>query len=250
LYYFEGNTVDSLLIPLDKSGKAKLCFPKKDFRGLAQLVAPEAGGLELIIAEPEIEMRSTAAVLHKDSVIWTGSPENTFLDRNIHRKTQIQEQTAWLQAGREFYPPGTAGFSLIEKEKQQTQTELQSLRDSLSQSPLYAARLMQWFDFMDRLFEAEQERNPVKAHAVREEMETRADIQSLYTSGQLWGTVHNYYISLFNRVNTPDKQREYAESILTTAARLKSPQKEGFLAGALVECERFGWVLAQEMIRK
>jgi hypothetical protein len=207
LYYFEGNRVDSLLIPLNKKGKAKVRFPKKDFRGLAQLIAPGVSGVELIVAEPKVKIHSKAAVLHKDSIIFSGSQENVFLYRYLHRKEQKQIPA------------------------------------------LYAAHLLQWIDFMNRLFEAEQERNPDKARAVREEMETTADIQTLYTSGQLWGTVHNFYISMFNRLDTPDKQREYAVSILTTAARLESPLREGFLAGALKECERFRWVSAQEIIK-
>ncbi|MCC8146244.1 MAG: thioredoxin family protein [Bacteroidales bacterium] len=74
------------------------------------------------------------------------------------------------------------------------------------------------------------------------------DIIALYTSGTLWESVCNFYISLFNHTAGEDKQQEYAASVLRTLDRLSAPYYEAFLASTVTETERFGWYQARDSI--
>jgi len=136
----------------------------------------------------------------------------------------------------------------LEKEMQAVENAISALDADAAQSPLYAAAFYRLNGFMNRLFEAEQQADKAKALPVETEMETSLDVAALYRSGQLWGSVHNFYINLFNRLDERDKHRAYAHSILRTLGRLQTPYYEAFLTGSLTETERFGWKDSQDTI--
>jgi peroxiredoxin len=57
------------------------------------------------------------------------------------------------------------------------------------------------------------------------------------------------YISLFNRVEgLPNQRQRYAESIINTLQHLQEPYYAGFLAGSIMETERFGWLEERDTI--
>lgn len=250
LYYFLGNKTDSLSVVLDASGRGKAdpFFPGAETRGVAHLVVPGVGAVECIVGEPSLRIVCEEEHVNKETVSFPGSAENAFLYESFGRKSRLLERQGWLQAGGKFYAESSTLLDAMEKELEVTKDSLVALDREIAASPLYAARFIEWADFMNRLYEAEQSRDPGKAAVISEEMENRAPIEALYTSGRLWGSVHNFYISMFNRLNTPGKQEEYAASIIRTAARLKGGVQERFFAGAIFETERFGWTKAQEVI--
>ncbi len=249
LYYFQGNTIDSLAIVLDKTGRGtlKLNTPKS-VKGIAQLHIPDGGGIEFIIGEPQLQIVCSETLVNKETTSFPGSKENAFLYNSFTRKSQLLEKQGWLQAGTQFYQADSNMQPLLDNEIGKVKASIQQLNDSVSQSSLYAARFLEWADFMNRLYEAEQQQSPEKARIIRNELETKSDLTSLYTSGQLWGNVHNYYISMFNRLDTPEKQEEYAGSINKIAERLTGMLQVAFFESSIHETERFGWSKAQESI--
>jgi hypothetical protein len=248
LYYAQGNKTDSLSIELGHQGKADILFPLPDFRGMVHLYSPEAGGTEFIVAEPDMHIVCEADQINQESVRLPDSEENSFLFRIFNRKAQLLGHIGWILQGGQLYKPGTEMIAILEKELSGMQKELVVVDDSIARSPLYAAKFLKIAGFMDRLFDAEQQLDPKKWKQVSTEMENTLDVVTLYSTGQFWGSAHNHYINLFNRFNDEDKQEQYAASILKTALRLNATIRESFFAGAIQECERFGWAGAEGII--
>jgi hypothetical protein len=250
LYYNHGNKIDSMAVELNQTGKADVRFPRSGFKGMVQLYNPKAGAMEFILAEPDLHLVCKGDQINLGSVGFPGSEENGFLYRTFNRKAQLLGQLGWLMQGELLYKPDTTLGALLKKESAGVQNKLALADDSIARSPLYAARFLEVAGFTDRLYEAEQQQHPEKAKRVCDEMENTLNLAALYTSGQLWGNVHNHYINLFNRIHAADKQEQYTASILKTATRLDALVREGFFAATIRECELFGWSGAEETIIK
>ncbi|MDR0866326.1 MAG: thioredoxin family protein [Candidatus Symbiothrix sp.] len=248
LYYSYGSKIDSTVVVLDNTGKADFLFPYQDFRGLVQFADRGVEVTEFVVGEPVLNIVCYAPVANNETVTFPGSEENAFFREGLRRKTQLMEQLSWLQAGYRIYGQNAELINFIQKESGSVQNSLQTFDATIDQSPLYAARFLQWVGTVNRMYEASQQRDPEKIKAVANEMETTADIQSLYTSGQLWDNVHKIYINMFNQLDDANKQEEYAASINRVAARLSGPVQESFFSASVVECERINWIPAQQII--
>lgn len=248
LYYFSGAKGDSLLSVVDTSGKAVFNIPSSDYRGMAALVVPGAGGIELVVAEPSIVVECNSNQLSTETIVFSHSNENNFLKYIFTSQSRYMQQQAWLQAGSELFDAGSPVLAAIQPELQKVEASMLALDKEIDSSPLYAAKYYRLADFMNRLFDTEQKRDSERALLIRQEMEKSLDIASLYHSGQLWNSVLNFYLSMFNHTAGEDKQQQYAASILRIQQRLPAPYYEAFLASCIIETERFGWQQAQDSI--
>jgi hypothetical protein len=248
LYYFSGAHVDSLPSVLDASGNARFLVPPGDYRGMITVAVPDAGGIDVVLAEPELELQCKTGQLDNETVDYPRSEENRYLKRIFTAQTRNVEKQAWLQSGEQFYEAFHPMTGMIQKENQAVEQAIDNLKKEIWQSSLYAARYYRLADFMNRLFDAEQTADREKARLIRNDMETALDIADLYRSGSLWQNVPNFYINMFNRTGGTDKHEEYARSILQTLSRLQPPYYETYLAGSIFETERFGWKDSQEII--
>ncbi|MDH6355580.1 hypothetical protein M2132_001925 [Dysgonomonas sp. PH5-45] len=248
LYYFTGAKVDSLLSVTDASGKVIFNITSGDYRGMAALVVPGAGGVELVVVEPAVTVECDSNQLNTETVSFSGSKENSFLKYIFTNQSRYMRQQTWLQAGNQLFDAGSPVLSAIQSEQAKVEAAMQALDKEINSSSLYSAKYYRLVDFMNRLFDTEQKRDSERAAFIRKEMEETLDIASLYTSGRLWGSVLNFYISLFNHTAGEDKQQQYAASIQRASQRLPAPYYEAFLAGCITETERFGWREAQDGI--
>jgi len=248
VYYFNGAKVDSLLSAVDASGKARFSIPQEDYRGMAALVVPAAGGIEMVVAEGSVQVECNDHQLNNETARFPQSKENQFLSHIFTLQSRYMQQQAWLQAGSELFGADSPLAKHLSPELKKVEDSMAALEGEISTSKLYASRYYRLADFMNRLFDTEQKRDEQGALAIRKEMEETLDIASLYTTGQLWGSVLNFYISLFNHTAGADKQQQYAESVWRTSQRLTAPYYEAFLAGCITETERFGWRQAQDSI--
>ena len=247
LYYYTSANVDSLFSATDASGKARIKMPQDNYRGMAIVAVPGAGGIEFVVAEPYILLECNTNVLDNETVRFPGSEENRFIKYVFTNQSLYVQQKAWLDAGSELFP-GSSLLQQIQPELEKVNSSMAALDKEITSSQLYAARYFRLSDFMNRLFDTEQQRDVNGAMLIRKEMETNLDIASLYHSGQLWNSVLNFYLSLFNHTAGENKQQQYASSILRTIERLTAPYYEAYLAGCIVETERFGWQEAKDSI--
>ena len=248
LYYFAGAKVDSLVTVVNTSGKAIFSIPGGNYRGMAALVVTGAGGIEIIVAEPAVQIECNASVLNIETVVFQHSAENRFLKHIFTSQSRYLRQQAWLKSGSELFDANSPLLSAIQPELKKVEAAMTTLNSEISASKLYAANYFRLSEYMNRLFNAEQKQNGAETTIIRKEMEESLDIASLYTSGRLWENVLNFYTSLFNQTAGEDRQEQYAASVLRTSQRLPAPLFEAYISGCIAETERFGWNQAQDSI--
>jgi len=248
LYYFAGAKVDSIVTVVNTSGKAIFSIPKSNYRGMARLIVTGSGGIEIVVAEPVVQLECNASVINPETVDFQKSAENQFLKHIFISQSKYLRQQVWLKSGNELFDSGSPVLSVIQPELKKLEDAMTKLNNEISASKLYAAKYFRLSEYLNRLFNAEQTENGAEAAIIRKEMEENLDIASLYTSGNLWESVLNFYISLFNQTAGEDKQEQYAASVLRTSQRLSAPLLEAYISGCIVETERFGWNRAQDNI--
>ena len=248
LYYYTGARVDSLLSDIDSTGRAEFVLPVKNYRGMITFVVPEAGGIELVLAEPILELKVESNSIGPETVFFPESKENMFLKHVFTTQAKNMKKQAWLESGKQLYSPGEHVWEYIEREKKVVEEAMERLRVEIDASTLYAAGYYRLSDFLNRLFDAEQTRSEEKAESVSGEMETQLNAGDMYRAGRIREMIHNYYISMFNRVNKPDKRKDYVRSVIAVLDRLGASEYEDYFAGVVHETERFGWAESQREI--
>lgn len=246
LFYFTGARTDSVISLVDSSGKVSFSIPSETYKGMAALVIPNAGGVELVVGEPSVTVECRDAVLDNQTVIFPQSEENRFLKYLFTTQSRYLQQQAWLMAYPQVFPGDSGLLSDIQIRQKKVEDFMKSLDEEANASKLYAARYYRLAGFLNRLFDAEQGRR--ESGNIINEMETSLDIAALYTSGRIWESGLNLYLSMFNRMDKGDKQQLYAASVLRVIQRLSDPGFEAFISGCIVETQRFGWRLAQDSI--
>jgi peroxiredoxin len=249
LYWQKGENVDSLLISLDNDGKATLHLPDGIRKVLATLVI-DKNGVQFIAGEPDITLTCTAAPLSKQNIKITGSPENDFLYRIFDGKATLMHKQAWLEAGLQQYDSKSPLYPLLASEKRQAMEQYNSLVEEERTSSLFAAGFLQMNGFLDRLYDVEHARDSIREKTIQKEMEETLDFTVLYSCGQLWNSVPNYYLSMFNRIDKADKRESFATSACKILDRLQEPYYWALLSNFVKETERFGWLGAGETIVK
>jgi len=248
LFYFAGAKTDSLSATIDASGKAAFRIPGGNYRGMSIITVPEAGGIEFVAAEPSVEVECNGDTFSFEKLNFTHSVENRFLNYIFTSQTRYLQKQAWLQAGNAYLAEDSPLLSAVKSELKSVEDSIAQLSNEITASKLYAARFFRLSEYMNRLFTAEQKGDTIGALPVRKEMEVSLDISSLYTSGQLWNSVLNFYISLFSHTVGEDQQQQYATSVLRTSQRLPASYYEAYIAGCITEAERFGWKQAEDSI--
>ena len=253
IYSFAGSRVDSFSVALDAKGKAQVAFPKEGYRGMAYLYIPEKGGGEMLIAEKRLHITCLYEQFNAGMLHFPGSTENEFLRWIFGRRAFLLQQKEWLKAG-EVYGNGNEKDNekfadLFKGLSQENEKALKQLDDTVAGASLYAARFMELTLFMQRLYNTV--RTPADTagqRALQNEMEQKLDMDALYTSGNLWNDVQEYYPGLFVGGNTDSVQTAYAASISRTMMRLKEPVLTAFLSLAVAVCEHTNRSLAEQLM--
>lgn len=248
IYYFAGAKVDSVVSATDAKGSAVLKIPLADYCGMAFLKAGDAGGIEIVISGKETKISCATAELNIETVDFSASEENILLKRLFTEASHNLQLQEWLQSVGRFYDTEHPFYIAVGMELDSVRQIIGKMETEAALSPFYAARYYALNNFMNRLFEADRQADKMGALAIQHEMETTLDIAVLYRTGQLWESVHNYYISLFNRTGKEDKHLQYAKSILRTLDRLSPPLYEAYLAGCIAEMERFKWLDSRDAV--
>jgi len=248
LYYFAGAKADSLITAIDSKGKAAFSIPGGNYRGMTVIVITDVGWIQAVVAEPVVDIRCDSAAFSFDKVTFPRSAENRFLRYIFTSQSRYMRKQAWLQTGNAFLSADSPVLSGIKSELKIVEDSMALLSNEITASQLYASKFFRLSEFINRLFAAEQKQDSTEARVICREMEENLDIASLYTSGELWNSVLNFYASLFNRTAGHDLQQQYASSILHTSQRLSAPYFDAFIAGCITEAERFGWKQAEDLI--
>ena len=250
-YFFHGAKLDSLAVYLDKEGNGTSLFPE-NYTGFVQTVVNRASLVGFIVGENQLIVQSDDLLPSKDNVKFPGSEENAFYNAISTRQQKNLQQKGWLDAGIDLFSGNKNMEKILQKEIKENKKENEKIEKETSASRLYAARFTEITYFVENLYQAENRQDTAKIRFVKDFVQNKMDWEALYTSGQFWSMVHNYYLSVFNKedINRPleETQLLYANSLLPAIEKTDDPVRSALFTSIMNECESFGWGSAKNLI--
>lgn len=232
---------------LDASGKATLLLPvaQKDYIGMSSLrFAKKAGGLDMIVNKENFTASSTSETPNLDNIIFTGSPENSFLVKQYKEQSKVKKRlgllTGLLQVyknGDVFYPQAKAELTKVAAADKQMETVIKN-------SPLYAASFLQLSQFANELAGYAQ-KQPAEIETLKQQAAKYINAELYHSS--LWFYTLQSWTGMYRDVVKNEKT-----FIIDAITLLKKQYSEEVLNGLgnnLMEiCEQNDWENAKMQI--
>jgi hypothetical protein len=249
IYYYKGSRPDTLMFSLDKHGSGKTRLPD-GYKGFIQVDVSDSGIIKCIGGEPLLKIESSKATIDKEQVNFPDSPENSFLYRIFKEKSLNINRSSWLQFGKQLYDPQSDIYQLLEKENKINEERTSSIAKEIEKSDLYASKLIGFMDYINELGAAIDTQDTLSLPKLKKYFHTEMDWQVLYTSGEFWRLVNEYYTGLFEQFPLGKKEKEsrYVEDISPLFGQLQEPVRSAFLEITYETCERLGWDTAKSQI--
>jgi hypothetical protein len=246
--YYSGSHTDTIWLTLDKQGAGLARLPD-GYKGFIQVVIPGKSAFECIGGEPLLRIESPSARPDRDNVRFPASPENDFLYRLFDEKSLYMNRASWIAFGMQLYEPSSELYKRLEQEIAGNDRQLAAITQEIKAGKLYAARLLQLMDHLNELDEALNRPGNPSPDEIKAHLHT-LDWEALYTSGEFWTLIHQYYAELFDKLPLSPKERQshYVEAISPLFASLKEPLRSAFLETSYELCESAGWDDAKDLI--
>jgi len=182
---------------LNKEGKTTIVFKDryKAYKGMSRFLLDDGGGLELVINEENFTVRCTGEVLTADKLQFTGSPENEYLTSHSVKKQKLLQKAQIAGAVLTTYNTADAVYAPFEKEQQQLNEQYKVLKNANSKNQLYAARLIEIFDFLMGNSSDLKDSNEKKMEEANTFVLSKVSMEDLYASGY-WTDVWTSWLQL------------------------------------------------------
>ncbi|MNQ36217.1 thiol-disulfide oxidoreductase [compost metagenome] len=182
---------------LNKEGKTTIVFKDryKAYKGMSRFLLDDGGGLELVINKENFTVRCTGEVLTADNLQFTGSPENVYLADHSIKKQKLLQKAQIAGTVLITYNAADAVYAPFEKEQQQLNEQYKVLKNVNSKSPLYAAGLIEIFDFLMGNSSDLKDSNEKKMEEANTFVLSKVNMDDLYASGY-WTDVWNSWLQL------------------------------------------------------
>jgi len=182
---------------LDKHGKSTIVVPAayKDFVGMARWSLITGGGLEMVLnKEKEFTIRCSEAHPSEKTIFYTHTPENEFMYGQFMRQANVINKALACRSLLQQYEPSDDVYRFVGAEQQRLEGEFADIQRGTRKSPLYAARIREYYDFLTHTG-SRMNLNAEEISAERREffME-RLNLQQLYNSG-FWKDVIEAHIA-------------------------------------------------------
>ena len=182
---------------LDKLGKSAIVLPPayKDYKGILRWSLLQGGGLAFALNGKEnFTVRCSKAAPSDDNIVFINTPENEFMYRQYVRQSDIINKAMACRPLLQQYDTTSSIYRLVAAEHDRLEREFATLQDNISRSPMYAARICEYSDFLSgtgsRLTLTEQEAEAERRAFVME----RLDLKELYHSG-FWRDIIDAHIA-------------------------------------------------------
>jgi hypothetical protein len=210
-------------ILLDKNGKGTLSYKTKyPQTGLVNLTIKDKGLLSFdFVLSPNEKPRliSDGEYVHAQNTTIENSPENDCLNRWFDAVVQYKQKIRINQEISKLYEPKMPFFNLLETEKQRVKKQLKTLTDTISHSPLFAAKYMQFKiaqeEKLSKVWGSNDER------AIAKNYFTQIDFDALYGSS-MWFAIINSCIEAY--VKESPYYETFGADVVGNLKRIKNQQ--------------------------
>lgn len=223
---------------LDKEGKATLIVPasKKDYVGMSQFILNDGGAIDFILNKENFSISCNEKQLSMNNVKYTGSVENDFISNKVKEQNAIVEKFSFVEYGLNLYKKEDALYPVFEKEKENIGLQFGAIKNKTANSPLYAAKFADIYDFLMGVGSTIDQKEEAKAVEMNSFITTKIDMKVLYNSG-LWSPVieswnqlqqniikdDNVYLKdikqILSRVNNKTVYTSFAEKMVDLLAK-------------------------------
>jgi hypothetical protein len=261
-FHFESHAKKSCLLTLkkgivrdtvargttDEKGQATFVLPARysSHTGMATLEISNGILIDFIVSGKENPViRGRDSIVRGGLLTFEDSPENTALQQWFATFVLQQQKTEMLGNIAPLYHQDTPFAPAIEAERKRLLEEQHSFAATLGQSPLYAARFMEYHILSHEIARLPFATSAQKEH-VRQYVRDTLDIDRLYFSGA-WFEILNGLISLYEVGDS--FHREYFADMSRLLDRAKSDEIHLTLAENLFAiCESMGWNDMEEQL--
>jgi thiol-disulfide isomerase/thioredoxin len=182
---------------------------------------------------------------HGGNTTFSGSPENTFLQSRFMEQARRQQKTALLSEALPLYDREDAFQPVLEKQKQQLETEQAAFEKELTRSPLYAAKFIRFHNFLNREVATLAFADSLQMAQVRAYVRDSLDINGLFTSG-MWFNTLNGLLALYD--NGTPYHYEFVNDMAKLLAKADDKVYTALAENLFTICESTGWNDLEEQL--
>jgi predicted DCC family thiol-disulfide oxidoreductase YuxK len=233
---------------LDDSGRAKIVLPKehRGYRGMATMKTGEYAIFDFIVAGEDFALSCTEEYPHGANVTFSGSSENASLQSEFIAQHRRRVKLDLLDELLSNYDEADWFRPELTKEYRTLQSVQSLFERELRESPLYAAKFIRYYNFMNREVGNLLLSNPEQMAQVRTYVCDSLDVDGLFTSGLWFGTL-NGLLALYDE-GTP-YHSDFIKDMSLLLKRASTDRIYAELAENLFAiCESTGWGDLEEQL--
>jgi hypothetical protein len=180
----ERDTVASGVI--GEKGEAKITFDSGNFRGVATLDFGRAGALDVILnGENEFSISNSLLTESNEARFsYSNSPENQFVMDRAEQQKRIFTKNDLLNYISQIYSASEPFYPAAQSERNNVENQYEQMQQQMHESPLYAARLCEVFDYINGRGSRLTMSDSVVARERKDFVLNKLDFGALYTSGE------------------------------------------------------------------
>ena len=188
-------TVQSGVIP--PYGRVTLVMPEayQDFRGMTRWLLKKGGGLDMIYTGKGFSVECLAEKPNPDNIIYTGNPENDFLNSQNLRQQSILDKLGALNHLLQVYSPDEDLYISAQDEQKRLRQTFEQIQLDRTASSLYAARFGEIVDFTRGIADKIYDNHGDYTTYFNKFVTYTLDFNDLYTSGH-WDQVLHHWLMM------------------------------------------------------
>lgn len=236
---------------LDDKGKATadLRDKAKEYAGMVTIGVYNnpAASIDIIISGKEdVRVSCAEEYFHGGNVTFAASPENESLQRWFILQTKHQRKIGMLSETQKMYTPEDSFYPTLLQEKQILESEKAVLDKELASSKLYAAKFMDYYDFLNTKVATLVIADSLGMSSVRTYVRDSLDVDGLFSSG-LWFPTLNGLLALYD--NNAPYHKDFITDMSLLLERAGSQRIYNTLSENLFSiCESTGWNDLEEQL--
>ncbi|WP_207556429.1 peroxiredoxin family protein [Flavobacterium frigidimaris] len=190
---------------MDQAGKTILVFKNKfkNYKGMSRFILNDGSGFDLVVNKETFTVFCNDEVLNADNIKFMKSPENEYLKSQSILKQKLLQKAQLAVDVFALYNETDAVYAPFIKEQEQLDEQYKKLRTANEKNPLYAARMMEIFDFLIGNSNDLQDNRDKKIAQANSFVLTRLNMDDLYTSNY-WNDVLNSWLMMQLNQNKDD----------------------------------------------
>ena len=246
----QGTSLDTLYhAPLNADGKATIMpiLPNNEYRGMASLSFENGTGVDFILTSTESPIIiCNEEYPNGENVIFHNSRENEALQRWFVSQAIREQQIGLVKESLNLYKEQTSFYPHLLTEEQKLISEQKSFEDAISKSPLYAARFMEFYNYLLTDIVTLVYADSLQMAQTRAFVRDSLDVENLLNSG-LWFDTLNGLLAIY------DNNAPYHKEFINDMAYLLKQSKYDTTYATFAEnlfaiCEAMGWNDLEEQL--